>query len=210
MRLQVQLHGMGVELSHLRGFAHQPVQPVALLVDDGEQLLARCFVEFGVAEERLCGSFDGGKRGAKVVGDRIEQNGAEALAFASGLGMRQLFHRPGTFNGDGDQAADRLHALGGKSPPITARAPTERSPMRRGRMRRCLAGSLTGSPRLLTRCRSSLEIKLLRAQVGVVHLLAVDGKHPGVMAPKISTTLTGIALTRPSTLSAVSICWLKA
>ena len=40
MRFKIQLHGMGVELRHLRGLAHQPVQPVALLVDDREQLLA--------------------------------------------------------------------------------------------------------------------------------------------------------------------------
>ena len=39
---EVHLHLLRIELRHLHGFRDQPVQAVALLIDNGEQLLACC------------------------------------------------------------------------------------------------------------------------------------------------------------------------
>jgi len=41
-RFELQLHLVCVELSHLGGFAHQPVQPVTLFIDDCQQFLSFC------------------------------------------------------------------------------------------------------------------------------------------------------------------------
>ena len=129
-------------------------------------------------QERLRRSLDGRKRGTEVVGDRIEQNGAEALAFASGLGMGSFSTAPARSMAMATRLPIASMLSVERSPPITARAPTS-EPDAQGPDAEALASV---GDRLAT-AADALQIlagdQILRTQVGVVHLLAVHGKHSG-------------------------------
>ena len=65
----------------------------------------------GAAEQRRHRRFDGGERSAKLMRDRIEQDGTQLLAFAGSLGAAEFFDGAGALDGDGHQAADGLQGL---------------------------------------------------------------------------------------------------
>ena len=90
------------------------VEAIGFFVDDGEQLLALCFVEVVIGEQAGDGGFDTGEWSAQFVSDGIEQNGAEVLALVSGLGLRKFFHGAGPFDGDSDHAAQGLKSGAGE------------------------------------------------------------------------------------------------
>src|SRR6202789_1830266 len=62
-------------------------------------------------EKRGYRCLDGSERRSKLVRDRIEQHGAELLAFAGGLGATEFFDGAGALNGDGHQTADRFERM---------------------------------------------------------------------------------------------------
>jgi two-component system sensor histidine kinase KdpD len=90
----------GVEAGHLGGLFDETVEAVALFVDEG-----------GLGEERGDGGLDGGEWCAEIVGDGVEECGAEALALVGGVGAGQFFDGGGTLDGDGDEAAHGLEGL---------------------------------------------------------------------------------------------------
>ena len=49
------------------------------------------------------------------MGDGIEQNGAQLLAFTGGFGAAEFFESAGALDGNGDQAADGLQGLPGET-----------------------------------------------------------------------------------------------
>src|ERR1022692_182316 len=101
---------VGIQLRHLGGFSDQPVQAVALFVDDREQFLlflwrmiAGSFT--GTGEKRGHRGLNGGQWRTKFMGNRIEQYGAQLLAFAGRFGAAEFYDRAGALDRDRHQAA---------------------------------------------------------------------------------------------------------
>lgn len=108
---EVHVHFLGFNLRHLDGLADEPVEPVAFFVDDGKELLTVGGVDVVAAEQGGGGAFDGGERGSELVGDGVEDEGAEALAFLVGLVFGDIFERLCAVERDRDEAADGLVAF---------------------------------------------------------------------------------------------------
>src|ERR1700730_2466697 len=87
------------------------MQTVALLIDDGRKFFELRLVEFDLRKERLRRRLDGGKRRAKLMGNRIQQESAQAITLAGTLCLAEFFHRRGLLNGGCDQAANRFQSL---------------------------------------------------------------------------------------------------
>ena len=62
-------------------------------------------------EQRADGGLDGGERGAQLVGDGVEQRGAQALGLLGGLGAGGVFEGFGALDGHGDEAAEGFHGF---------------------------------------------------------------------------------------------------
>ncbi len=103
-----------IEPRHFHGLADEPVEPVAFLVDDGEQFAAILLRDLRREKQSACGTFDRGERGAKLVGDGVEHEGAELLAFFACFAPGGVFERLRAVEGDGDQAADGFQAFRGE------------------------------------------------------------------------------------------------
>jgi hypothetical protein len=111
MGAEFEMDLVGVELRHLHRLLDEVVEAVGLLVDDGEEFGARGIVECLLREQRGYRSFDRRERGAQLMGDGVEQSGAQALALLGGLGAGGVFQRLGALDGHGDEAGEGLHGL---------------------------------------------------------------------------------------------------
>jgi hypothetical protein len=110
---EVHLDLLGVELRHLDGFGDEAVEAIALFVDDGEQLVGLGGRD-AAGEERSGCAFDGGERRAELVGDGVNHERAQALAFLGGFAAGDAFESLGALHGDGDETADGLRGFGGE------------------------------------------------------------------------------------------------
>ena len=109
---EVHVHLLGFDLRHLDCLTDEAVEPVAFFVDDGEEFATVGEVDVVAGEQGGGGAFDGGERGSELVGDGVEDEVAEALAFLVGLIFRDVFERLCAVERDGDEAADGLVAFG--------------------------------------------------------------------------------------------------
>lgn len=129
---------LSVELGHFNGLGDEPVKAVGLFVDDGEQFVSLvggewsgvggCVGRFmigrgmngrgmngGVVEqEGRDRGFDGGERGAQLVGDGVDHERAEALTFLGGFGACDVIEGLCAVEGDADESADGLEGVGGE------------------------------------------------------------------------------------------------
>jgi len=78
----VDLDDLGVDLGHFDGLADELVEAGAFFIDESGEVAAGWLVEIFIAAEHAGGGADGSKRGAQLVGERVDERGAEALAFA--------------------------------------------------------------------------------------------------------------------------------
>ncbi len=85
---------LGVELRYFDGFRDEPVEAVTFFVNDGEEFDGLLGSDAG-CEKRGCGALDGGERRAQLVGDGVDDEGAEALAFLGGLVCGRCCRVPG-------------------------------------------------------------------------------------------------------------------
>ena len=111
VRLAFQANLVSIELGHLDGFSYQAIQAVALLFDDGQQVLTLIFIHSRRRPQTGHRGFNGGKRSAELVRDRIQQGRAQALTFPGGFAAHERIDGAGAFDGDGDKAAQGFERL---------------------------------------------------------------------------------------------------
>ncbi len=113
LRLGANLQSGGIQLGHFDGLADESVEAGALLLDDGGELGALGLGQLGLADESGGGGADGGERGTQVVGNGVEQGGAQALTLAGGFEAAGALEGGGAFESDGDEVADGFVDAGG-------------------------------------------------------------------------------------------------
>ena len=125
---QERLQRAGVQAAHVEQVADQPVEPVGVLLDGGEQ---RLFVGLGPGHVGLAqaadAGLDRGQRRAQVVADRGEQRGPHPVALGQRLGLGGLGAQPFPVEGGGGlrreagQQARRERGAAGRSPQAPGR-----------------------------------------------------------------------------------------
>ena len=102
------------EPRHLGSLFDEVVQPVAFLVNDGQQFVSLRSRNFPAGKQACYRRFHGGQGRAEIVRDGIQQRGLQPFALALGLRLAELFDGPCALDGDGHQAADRIKCLAGE------------------------------------------------------------------------------------------------
>ena len=87
------MHLLCLQLGHLHGLAHQPVQPVGLLIHDGQQLAPVVGAHVLAGQQRTRRTLDTGQGRAQLMRDRIENQRPQPLAFLAGLAPSHVLQR---------------------------------------------------------------------------------------------------------------------
>src|SRR5215469_4612889 len=111
MQLEMKFQLMRVQLYDFCGLSYQPIQTIALLINNRKQIFALWGIQLSPGQERLGRCLDGGKGSTELMSHRIEQYRAQAIAFPGGFGFGQFLNRPCSFNSDCRQAANRFQRL---------------------------------------------------------------------------------------------------
>ncbi len=104
----------GLDAGHVEQVVDQPGQPVGLGVDGGQELVPLGVAPADLPVEQAGGRrLDRGQRGAQVVGDRVEQGGAQPVGLLQGQGPVALLLLLAPLHGQGGLVGE-----GGQDPPL--------------------------------------------------------------------------------------------
>src|SRR5947209_1091195 len=201
---------MRIQLRHLAGFSHQPVQAVALLVDDLEQVLPLRLVEPRLGQQRLGGSFDRGQGCPELVGDRIEQDRAQPVALAGSLTFCELLDRTSPFDRNRNQTADCFQAFARE----IAAGHCERAYGSHSHAQWDVTNPMLAVEYrfpAIADCLQLMERKSSPARaVEKVCVLSSFDKDSGSADPNESTMLLGMRFSNSNAFSVNHSCWLRA
>ena len=111
VRLQIEFEHARIELRHLRGLAHQPVQAIRFFVDNRQQFAAPLLIKGRARHQSRNAGLDGSQRSAELVRDRIEQRGSQALVFLLRAILAERFKCAGTFDRKASEASQRIESF---------------------------------------------------------------------------------------------------
>ncbi len=113
MRLLRHLEVAGLDARHVQQVPEEPVQPVALFVDGGPELVPRLRAETVLADEAAGGAVDHRQRRAQVVGHGAEQRAAQPFTLDLHLRPLRLDGQQGALERDRDLAHQRVEKVAG-------------------------------------------------------------------------------------------------
>src|SRR5581483_12255129 len=111
---EMHLNLLCIELRHLYGLRNEAIQPIALLVNDRQELMTLFVVHITLEQ---CGrrAFDGSKRRPQFMSDGVENKGAKALALPCGFIACDALHSLRPVDRNRNQASDRVCRYGRKN-----------------------------------------------------------------------------------------------
>jgi len=85
LRARIEAQRLGVETRHLDSLSDEAVKMGTFFFNHGDQIVALGFSHCGLTLQRRGSGTDCGQRSTQIVGDGVEDGGAQALAFARGF-----------------------------------------------------------------------------------------------------------------------------
>src|SRR6266404_1455795 len=104
-------------------FFDEVVQPVASLVNDGQQFVSLRSGNFPAGKQACYRRFHGGQGRAEIVRDGIQQRGLQPLSLSFGLRLAELFYRSRAFDSDRHHAAHGVERVPRESCSRNTKAP---------------------------------------------------------------------------------------
>src|ERR1035438_4663122 len=119
LRHGVDFDHVGVDLSHLHGFADKGIEPRGLFVNNGSQVEPAGVVQPFALDQCSGSGANGSQRSTQFVSKGVNEGGAQALPFSGSLQARIRLNGLGAGKSDGHLSADCGRRLTGK--PIVGR-----------------------------------------------------------------------------------------